>query len=216
MQDRNPEATPGWYDRHVMPRLVGGLCGMKGVRRFRSRIVPEAQGRVVEIGIGPGHNLPLYDPARVERIWGVDPVLEMTAPAARAIAACPIPVELIAAGAESIPLETASADCAVLTYTACTLPDVPSAMAELRRVLKPGGQVLFCEHGASCDAAVCRWQDRLDPLWARLAGGCHLNRRVDRDLREAGFDVELRFEGYMPWTPKPVGYTRIGAARRRD
>lgn len=204
---------PGWYDRHVMPRLVAGLCSMPAVRRHRRRILPEAHGRVLEVGIGPGHNLALYDARKVERVFGVDPVAEMTARAAPAIAACGIPVEMIAAGAEAIPLEKGSADCAVLTYTACTLPDVPTALAEIRRVLKPGGTVLFCEHGAACDAAVCRWQDRLDPWWAKLAGGCHLNRNIDQELTTAGFVVEMIYEGYTPWTPKPVGYTRVGRAR---
>ena len=211
----DPSATPSWYDRHIMPKLVGGLCGMKAVRRFRQRVVPQAYGRVLELGIGPGHNLPLYDANKVERVFGVDPVAEMTAGAATVIAHCGFQVEMIRAGAEAIPLDAASADCAVLTYTACTLPDVPGAMAEIRRVLKPGGQVLFCEHGASCDAAVCRWQDRLDPWWSRLAGGCHLNRNVEAELQGAGFEVELIHAGYMPWTPKPVGYTRIGRARMR-
>jgi ubiquinone/menaquinone biosynthesis C-methylase UbiE len=205
----------GWYDRHVMPRLVGGLCGLPAVTRHRKRVLPQAYGRVLELGIGPGHNLALYDRSKVERVFGVDPVPEMTALAQPAIARAGFPVDMIQAGAEEIPLDSATADCAVLTYTACTLPDVPRAMAEIRRVLKPGGTVLFCEHGASCDADVCRTQDRFDATWAKLAGGCHLNRNIQRELEEAGFDVELVYADYTPWTPKFLGYTRAGFAQVR-
>ena len=209
------EGIGGWYDRHIMPRIVGGLCGLPAVTRHRKRVLPQAYGRVLELGIGPGHNLALYDRSKVERVFGVDPVPEMTALAAGAIARCGFPVDMIQAGAEDIPLGAAEADCAVLTYTACTLPDVPRAMAEIRRVLKPGGTVLFCEHGASCDEAVCKLQNRFDTTWSKLAGGCHLNRNIQQELEDAGFTVELNYAGYTPWTPKILGYTRAGSARAR-
>lgn len=204
-----------WYDRHLMPKIVGGMCSMRIVTENRRRIVPEAYGHVLEVGIGPGHNLPLYDPQKVRHVYGVDPVEPMTAPAQRARTRASFPVDIITAGAEAIPLADRIADCAVLTYTACTLPDVPAAMAEIRRVLKPGGTVLFCEHGESCDDRVCRQQHRLNPLWSKLAGGCQLTRNVQHDLAAAGFAVEIVHEDYSPWTPKAIGYTRIGRARLR-
>jgi ubiquinone/menaquinone biosynthesis C-methylase UbiE len=177
-------------------------------------VVPLASGRVLEIGIGSGLNLPFYAPGKVEHLWGLDPSRENWALLDGRRAPVDFDFEFLEASAEAIPLDTASADCVLLTYTLCTLPDVPAALEEMRRVLKPGGQLIFCEHGAAPDADVRRWQDRLNPLWRRVSGGCNLNRAVPDLLRQGGFSIQEMEAGYIPgW--KPASFNFRGVARPR-
>lgn len=204
----------GFYARHIGPRLIRCLCCMSNVMEERGKIVPQADGTVLEIGIGPGLNLPLYDPARVERIIGVDPLESFLKLGRQRTASSPIPVSILRAPAENIPLQDKSVDTAVVTYTLCSVADPSRALGEVRRVLKPGGRVLFLEHGLSEDSAVARWQDRLNPIWRRLAVGCNLNRPVAHLLQQAGFRIAELTEFYMPRTPRPVGYHYRGTAIR--
>jgi ubiquinone/menaquinone biosynthesis C-methylase UbiE len=201
----------GLYERHVLPRLLNVACGAKPIRRQRRKVVPFAEGRVLEIGIGSALNLPYYDASKVSHLWGLEPSAEMRRYAARAAAGAPFPVELLSLPGETIPLDDASADTVVTTYTLCTIPDAVQALREMRRVLKPGGRLLFSEHGRAPDAAVRRWQDRLDPYWARIAGGCHLNRDVPALLREGGFEPQGVETMYIPG-PRPMSFTYWGAA----
>ena len=157
----------GFYDRHVLPRLIDYACGMGEVMKTRSKIVPQAEGRVLEIGIGTGLNLGFYDPARVQVVIGVDPAAQMQALARQRAAAIAIPVETIALELGEIQAGDASFDSIVCTFTLCTIPDAAAALKEMRRVLKPGGRLLFAEHGLAPDAPVVRWQHRLTPLWKR-------------------------------------------------
>ncbi len=208
-------AVQSWYNRHVLPRWVSAACGMPHVTAQRRRVVPAARGVVLEVGIGPGHNLALYDPCQVTRVIGADPVAEMTERAADAIARAPVPVEMLHASAEDLPLENGQADTAVLTFTACTIPRVEEGLAELRRILRPGGRLLFLEHGLSPDPEVARWQRRMDPWWSRIAGGCHVNREVPALLGAAGFEILKVETEYAVKTPRVLGYLSWGAAAPR-
>lgn len=202
-----------FWSNTILPNLIGGACSTSPIMKQRAKIVPDADGVVVEIGMGAAPNLPLYDPSRVRSVIGVEPSSGLRKKARRAIAGQSLDVELIDARAESLPIETGTADTIVLTYTLCSLPDVDGAFAEMRRVLKPGGRLLFCEHGAAPDAGVLTWQRRLEPVWKRCAGGCHLARPIDRLITQGGFRIDHLDAAYMPKTPKIVGFDYIGSAR---
>lgn len=201
----------GFYDRHILPHVINLACGAKPIRYQRRKVVPQATGRVLEIGIGSGLNLPFYDPAKVERLWGLEPADEIRRMAARAAHGVPFPVELIGAPGEAIPLDDASVDTVVTTYTLCTIPDAVRALREMRRVLKPGGRLLFSEHGRAPDTAVRRWQTRLTPLWQRIGGGCRLDRDIPDLLRQGGFALPWLETMYVPG-PRPMTFTYWGAA----
>ncbi|MEE2566534.1 class I SAM-dependent methyltransferase [Hyphobacterium marinum] len=202
-----------FWSNTILPNLIGGACSTSPIMKQRAKIVPDADGVVVEIGMGAAPNLPLYDPSRVQTVIGVEPSPGLRKKAIRAIAGQSLDIELIDARAENLPLETGKADTIVLTYTLCSLPDVDGAFAEMRRILKPGGRLLFCEHGAAPDAGVLKWQRRLEPVWKRCAGGCHLARQIDRLITEGGFRINHLDAAYMPKTPKIVGFDYIGSAR---
>lgn len=201
------------YKRFVLPWVVHMACSSKPTARQRKKIVPSARGRVLEIGIGSGLNLPFYDAERVERVYGLDPSAEMTRMAARAGTQVPLDLELLNVGSEDIPLDSNSIDTVVTTYTLCTIPDPRPALREMARVLKPGGRLLFCEHGLAPDATVRRWQDRVDPIWHRIGGGCHLNRDIPALLVEGGFEIEHIETMYIPgWRPASFNYWGTAAA----
>jgi len=201
----------GLYDRHVLPHLIDFACGMGAVMKARSQIVPMAKGRVLEIGIGTGLNLSFYDPQRVEVIVGVDPSAEMQNLARERSARCQVPVEMIALELGQIQAESASFDDIVCTFTLCTIPDALAALREMRRVLKPGGRLLFCEHGLAPDLPVLRWQKRLTPLWKPLAGGCHLDRDIPALITAGGFHIRQLDTGYLKG-PRPMTYVYRGWA----
>jgi len=168
----------GIYEKYVMPKLVHFTCGLKPTMKQREKVVPLAEGRVLEIGIGSGLNIPFYAAHKIKHLWGLDPSSEMWSIARKNAAQHHIDVEFIQSGAEAIPLDSNSADTVVMTYTMCTIPEVRSALDEIRRVLKPGGKLVFCEHGLAPDKDVQRWQNRLNPAWKILGGGCNLNRPI--------------------------------------
>lgn len=205
----NPVAA--WYERHVLPYLIDLACGIGPVQKQREKVVPLAAGRVLEIGIGTGLNLPHYDRARVERVIGLDPGMEMHRLARKRLQETGLSVELVGLSAERIPYDDASFDCVLVTFSLCTIPDPVAALCEMRRVLKPGGKLIFCEHGRAPDASVARWQDRLTPVWSRFAGGCHLNRDIPALLAEAGFRCETLETMYLPG-PRPLTYNYWGTA----
>ncbi len=199
------------YDRYVLPHVLHLACGLKPFRYQRRLVVPGASGRVLEVGAGSGLNLPYYQPAQVSELILLEPEEGMQVKLRRAAARHALPVELVGLRGEEIPLEDDSIDTIVITYTMCTIPDLPAALAQMRRVLKPGGRMLFSEHGAAPDESVRRWQDRINPTWKKLAGGCNLNRCVDHEIREAGFRLERLDQGYIPG-PKPWCYNYWGTA----
>ncbi|RPH64456.1 MAG: class I SAM-dependent methyltransferase [Burkholderiales bacterium] len=179
-----------FYDDRILPRLVDAACGSGSLARTRALIVPLARGRVLEVGFGSGLNLPFYDPARVERVLALEPGEGIRSLAMRRVRASAVPVVFLQAPGESIPLPDASVDSIVITFTLCTIPDVAQAAREMRRVLKPGGELLFAEHGSARSMRAQHWQRRIEPVWTPLAGGCHLTRNPPQILREAGFSVE--------------------------
>lgn len=201
----------GFYDRHILPHLIDFACGMGAVMKARSQIVPQATGRVLEIGIGSGLNLRYYDPDIVTVIVGVDPSADMQALARDRAEEIEIPVEMIALELGQIQAPEASFDTIVCTFTLCTIPDAVAALKEMRRVLKPGGKLLFCEHGKAPDASVLRWQNRLTPIWKPLAGGCHLNRDMPALIAAGGFTIGELQTRYLKG-PKPMTYVYSGWA----
>lgn len=203
----------GIYQRYILPKLVHFTCSLKPALKQREKVVPLAEGRVLEIGIGSGLNLPFYAPGKVQHVWGLDPSKEMWALARKKVGVVDFDVQFIAAPAEKIPLDDGSADTVLVTYTLCTIPEVLLALGEMRRVLKQGGQLLFCEHGAAPDESVRRWQDRLNPIWRGLGGGCNLNRPIPSLLEQAGFKIREMDAMYIPgW--KPASFNYWGTASR--
>lgn len=197
----------GLYSRFILPRVVHFACGLKPVMRQREKVVPRAQGRVLEVGIGSGLNLPYYDVARVSKIWGLEPSPEMSRMAKRAVAGVPFEVEFIGLPGDEIPLEDNSIDTVVTTYTLCTIQDTAPALRQIGRVLRPNGELIFCEHGAAPDTSVRRWQDRLNPIWKRLGGGCNLNRPIPTIIESAGFRITSLDSAYIPgWRPGSFNY----------
>lgn len=199
------------YDRHVLPGLLDCACGMKAINRQRQKVVPKASGKVLEIGIGTGLNMKHYDADKVESLTGLDPALQMHRLARKRIEAAGLKVDLLGLAAEKIPLPDHSMDTVVMTYTLCTIAQPVQALNEMKRVLKPSGRLLFCEHGIAPDAKVQRMQNRLQPLWGKLAGGCHLNRDIPALLREGGFQLNEIASMYVPG-PKPFTYNYWGEA----
>jgi ubiquinone/menaquinone biosynthesis C-methylase UbiE len=199
-----------WYDRNVLPYLVNLACGGKPIRKQRLKVIPLASGRVLEVGIGTGLNMPHYDRARVTAIVGVDPGLRMHRLALERIRRSGIEVRLVGLSAEKLQAADASFDTVVSTYTLCSIVDPVAALREMRRVLVPGGRLLFSEHGKAPDAGVAKWQARLQPYWSKVAGGCMLDRDIPALLREAGFRPEVQSR-YLPG-PRILSYHYWGVA----
>jgi ubiquinone/menaquinone biosynthesis C-methylase UbiE len=202
--------TETWYERHLLPYLLDLVCSVSPIRKQRMKVIPQAEGNVLEIGIGTGLNMPFYDPSRVKLIVGVDPGLRMHKLALKRSLRAGLDVKLIGLSAERIPVEDASFDSVVCTYTLCTIPDPLMALKEMRRALKPGGKLLFSEHGKSPDANVLKWQTRLQPYWKKVAGGCMLDRDIPALLEDAGFNLNVQ-SLYLPG-PKILSYHYWGEA----
>jgi len=200
-----------FYDEKILPHLIDFACGMGQVMKTRAQVVPKASGRVLEIGIGTGLNLGFYDADKVSTIVGVDPAAQMQGLARQRAAAIDIPVEMIALELGQIQAADASFDSIVCTFTLCTIPDPLAALQEMRRVLKPGRQFLFGEHGRAPDLKVRVWQDRLTPLWRPLAGGCHLNRDIPALLKAGGFRLREVHSRYLQG-PRPLTWVWHGWA----
>lgn len=201
-----------FYDDRILPHLINFACGTKPVLKQREKIVPQAEGRILEIGMGSGLNLPFYQPEKVDKVWGLEPSEGMREKARPRVEAAPFELEWLDLPGEEIPLDDNSADTIVLTYTLCTIPDWFKAVQQMRRVLKPGGKLLFSEHGKAPDEAVRRWQNRINPYWNKIAGGCHLNRDIPLMLQEGGFQLKELETLYVPKTPKTMGFTYWGFA----
>lgn len=200
-----------FYRRHVLPCLLHLAMRQKLLLPFRRRVIGAAEGKVLEIGIGSGINLPLYSPP-VRSVIGVEPSPELLRMARRRATAATVPVEILQASAETLPFDDCSVDTVVMTWTLCTIADAPQALAEMRRVLKPGGALLFVEHGRAPELGVARWQDRLDPLWCRIAGGCHLNRKIDELISASGFRIDSLVNPRLSG-PQTHGFLYEGRAR---
>lgn len=203
---------PSFYERRILPRLLTCACTSPPIMRQRAKIVPQATGRVLELGVGMGLNLAFYDPDRVESVTGVDPAPELRALAEAAPRNPRLAVTVAEGAAEALPFEAGAFDSVVCTFTLCSVQDPAAALAEARRVLKPGGRLFFCEHGLAPDPGVARWQRRVEPLWKRLAGGCHLSRPVAAGIAGAGFALDRVETMYLPRTPRIAGWNEWGVA----
>ena len=202
----------GFYDKYIMPRFINCACGSKPIMRQREKVVPQASGTVLEIGIGTGLNLPYYDARRVERLIGLDPSQESWKLAGERAAHLEFDVEFIGLPGEQIPLEDESVDTVLVTFALCTIPDPIAALHGMERVLRPQGKLVFCEHGHAPDSGVSKWQDRVNPMWRRIAGGCNLNRNIPQLLTQGGFAIDELEQMYLPSTPKIAGYNYWGSA----
>jgi len=202
----------GLYENWILPRLTTRILGGEEFTKIRRRVAAGLAGEVLEVGFGSGLNVPYYPP-EIERVRAVDPATLGRKLAAGRVSASRVPVEYVGLDGASLPVDSGSIDHVLITWTMCTIPDVASALGELFRVLRPGGQVHFAEHGLSPDAKVAKWQDRLTPLQRRWAGGCHLNRPIDRLIEDAGFTVS-RMDNFYMGGPRPMGYMFEGLATR--
>ena len=201
----------GVYENHVLPYLVNLTMRNRRLVPYRERVVSAAEGRVLEIGVGSGLNFPFYPP-RVREIFGLEPAPRLLAMSRRLASRLSSPVKFIEASAEMIPLDDRSIDTVVVTWTLCTIPAVTQALREMRRVLRPAGQLLFVEHGLAPDNTVRKWQEWLTPVWKRIGGGCHLNRPISAIVESAGFAVTSLETGYMKG-PKPMAFLYEGRAK---
>jgi ubiquinone/menaquinone biosynthesis C-methylase UbiE len=203
----------GVYERCILPHIINLAMNNKAITDERRRCLEDVTGVVLEVGFGSGLNLPHY-PRTVTKVVGVDPSETSATLARRRIAASPFPVETISLSAERLPVAAASFESIVSTFTLCTIPDVASALLEMRRALRPGGRLYFVEHGRAEDPSVIRWQERLNAIQNVVFGGCNLNRPIARLIEEAGFEIERLENGYLKGAPKFGGFLYRGVAKR--
>ncbi len=200
----------GFYNRHILPPLTNFVMAQSELLPYRERTIAPAAGRILEIGVGSGLNLPIYTDA-AEHVTGIDPSPELLRYARKRAEQARPPVELREGAAEALPLETGSFDCVTVTWTLCSVDSVERVLAELRRVLRSGGTLRFAEHGLSPDPGVQKWQRGLTPIWHKCAGNCHLDRSPAHLLKAAGFVMRELNEGYARG-PKPMVYMYQGVA----
>jgi ubiquinone/menaquinone biosynthesis C-methylase UbiE len=203
-----------FYEDRILPHLINLACSSKPTRKQREKIVPLAEGDVLEIGFGSGLNLPFYDLQKVRKIWGLEPSAGMRRKARPSVDASKADVEFIDLPGEEIPLRADSVDTVLVTYTLCSIPDATAALEGMRRVLKPGGRLLYCEHGIAPDENVRRWQRRFNPAWSKFSGGCNMNRDIVGLIRESGFEITSDERMYIPGA-KMLSYNFWGCAKIR-
>ncbi|MDF1693726.1 MAG: class I SAM-dependent methyltransferase [Zhongshania sp.] len=202
----------GFYENKILPMVIDKACSMQPIMALREQVVPLATGVVLEVGMGSGINLALYNAENIDFIWGLEPSAGMRKKARANVDKAAVKVKWLDLTGEEISLEDNSVDTVLLTYTLCTIPDWRQALQQMRRVLKPGGRLLFCEHGAAPDHKVNNWQNRVTPVWKRLAGGCHLNRPIDKLIVSCGFKIEQLAQCYVADMPRIAGYMYYGSA----
>jgi ubiquinone/menaquinone biosynthesis C-methylase UbiE len=201
-----------FYENNILPHIINCACSSRAIMKTREKVVPLAFGNVLEIGMGSAVNMDLYNPDKVTKVWGLEPSLGMRNKAQKNLAKSKIQVEWLSLPSEKIPLDDNSVDSIVLTYTLCTIPDWSAAMKQMHRVLKPGGKILFCEHGQAPDESIKKWQNRLNGLWGKFFGGCHLNRTVIENIQISGFSIDWSESNYTKGMPKFASYISCGVA----
>ncbi len=203
-----------FYDKYILPKVLNCTCASKPIRYQRDKIVPLAEGVVLDVGIGSGLNIPFYNKSKINYLYGLDPSKELLDIAKSIAKENQLEVDFLQCSAESIPLPDKSIDTVLITYTMCTIPDVALSNSEIMRVLKDDGKLLFCEHGLAPDKHIAKWQKRINPLWGKIAGGCNLNRDIPKLISSSGFKISNMEEMYLPSTPKFAGYNYWGVAKK--
>jgi len=202
------------YNKYILPKFLNCACGSKPINYQRQKVVPLAKGKVLDIGIGSGLNIPFYNSDKIDQVIGIDPSHELIELAKELANDSKASIELVIGSAESIPYPDNFFDTVLLTYTMCTIPNVSIANKEIWRVLKDDGRLIFCEHGLAPDKKISKWQNRIDPFWGKIAGGCHLNRDIQKLITDAGFSFESLDKMYIPSTPKFAGYNYWGIGKK--
>jgi ubiquinone/menaquinone biosynthesis C-methylase UbiE len=202
------------YDKYILPKFLNCACGSKPINYQRQKVVPLAKGKVLDIGIGSGLNIPFYNSDKIDKVIGIDPSHELIELAKELANDSKASIELVIGSAESIPYPDNFFDTVLVTYTMCTIPNVAIANKEMWRVLKDDGRLIFCEHGLAPDKKISKWQNRIDPFWGKIAGGCHLNRDIQKLITDAGFSFESLDKMYIPSTPKFAGYNYWGIGKK--
>ena len=202
------------YNKYILPKFLNCACGSKPINYQRQKVVPLAKGKVLDIGIGSGLNIPFYNSDKIDQVIGIDPSHELIELAKELANDSKASIELVIGSAESIPYPDNFFDTVLVTYTMCTIPNVSIANKEIWRVLKDDGRLIFCEHGLAPDKKISKWQNRIDPFWGKIAGGCHLNRDIQKLITDAGFSFESLDKMYLPSTPKFAGYNYWGVGKK--
>lgn len=202
-----------WWERNIVPKLIGCACAQPQIMKARSRIVPQASGDVLELGCGGGINMAFYDPAKINSFSGVDPSPALLDASRAAAQAKGMTADIRAGIGEALPFDDARFDTVAITFTLCSVHSPAQVLAEMRRVLRPGGKILFLEHGKAPDADVQKWQGRIEPIWKRIGGNCHLTRPITSAYEAAGFKIAGGDKTYTPKTPRPFGWIEWGEAR---
>ena len=203
-----------FYNKYILPKVLNCTCASKPINYQRDKIVPLAEGVVLDVGIGSGLNIPFYNKTKIKQLYGLDPSKELLDIAKSVAKEKKLEIEFLECGAESIPLPDKSIDNVLITYTMCTIPDVAISNSEIMRILKDDGKLLFCEHGLAPDKNIAKWQKRINPLWSKIAGGCNLNRDIPNLISSSGFKILNMEEMYLPGTPKFAGYNYWGVAKK--
>ena len=204
------------YEKYVLPKVLKCTCGSKPIKLQIEKIIPLAQGKTLEIGIGSGLNIPFYNKAVIEEFHALEPSRELCNMARKVADNKGVDIKFYECNAENIPLPDNFFDNVIITYTMCTIPEVIKANKEILRVLKPNGKLLFCEHGLSPEQKVAKWQSRINFIWGKIAGGCNLNRDIPKLIRASGFEILDLEEMYLPNTPKIAGYNYWGTALKKS
>ena len=202
----------GFYNKYILPKIINAGCGTKPIRKQREKVLPLCKGIVLEIGCGSGLNFSFYEENNIHKLYALEPNKEMLRQAESVVKEVNFPITFLETGAEKIPLEDDSIDTALLTYTLCTIPDPLAALLEIRRVLKKGGKLVFCEHGMAPENNVKKMQNFINSFWPIFVGGCNLNRDIPSLIKDAGFLVDNLETMYLPKTPKWFGYNYWGSA----
>ena len=200
------------YENYVLPKLLDTCCSTKPIKYQREKIIPNASGKVLEIGIGSGLNIPFYNISKIDKIYGLDPSIQLCKKAIKKAEKINMNIDFLFEGAEEITLKSNSIDTVVITYTLCSIPNPMDALKEIKRVMRSDGNILFCEHGIAPDIKVSKWQNRINPIWGKLFGGCNINRDIPSIIANSGFKVQSLEQMYLPSTPKIVGYNYWGSA----
>ena len=210
--NKSEDKTMGFYNKYILPKIINAGCGTKPIRKQREKVLPLCKGIVLEIGCGSGLNFSFYEENNIDKLYALEPDKEMLRQAESVVKEVNFPITFLETGAEKIPLEDDSIDTALLTYTLCTIPDPLAALLEIRRVLKKGGKLVFCEHGMAPENNVKKMQNFINSFWPIFVGGCNLNRDIPSLIKDAGFLVDNLETMYLPKTPKWFGYNYWGSA----